>query len=324
MSPQQPTTKVEPRNLFYTKVFIFLSISFLSGSLAMLDDIYKNGLTFLKGGTVGISLLSAIGVTVDKMEKETNTSTPEWFAFGRNPDKALVNANAINEANQALPPSMRLQTPGSLAEELVNDIPMVKQLSKDLTNPIALAEDAISDIPEVDKLIAKARKNPFGKAKQVAQTVGNATGAGVSGVFGVLGIVAKATLQGLTGNLPASGQTVVITPSNSQQQLASANIPQIVDSAEQISKKINTSPVAVIGAVVQDIDPGDKTIATAIAVAGDVSNIASAPIKGIGDLVEDISPDPNVETVVNDVEKAASIATSPIGAGIGIISSLFH
>ena len=94
------------RNLFYTKVFVFLSIGFLAGSLVTLDDIHKNGFTLLKGGTLAISLLSSVGVTIDKMEKEKNISTPEWFPLGRNPSQAqaYVDKQQVLVAKQAVQP----------------------------------------------------------------------------------------------------------------------------------------------------------------------------------------------------------------------------
>jgi hypothetical protein len=97
---------MKSRNLFYTRTFVFLSIAFLSGSLPVLDDIQKNGLTILKGGALAISFLSSIGVTIDKMEKEKNVATPSWFPLGRNPDaaQAYVDKNQVLAANQAVQP----------------------------------------------------------------------------------------------------------------------------------------------------------------------------------------------------------------------------
>lgn len=119
---------LEPRNLFYTKTFIFLLITFLSGSIPNLVDMQKNGVSLEKSLYLVVSALGAIGITIDKMEKEPNVFTFKGVV-GRDPEKARENVAEIQSF--VTKPILAPIEQESISEALTDLVPTI-QTSKEI------------------------------------------------------------------------------------------------------------------------------------------------------------------------------------------------
>lgn len=90
----------KPTNLFSSNTFISLVIVVLSAAQPSIVDIAKNGGTFEKYFNLFITLLGAIGVAADKVDKEKNVYTPKWFPLGRNPEDAVTAVQPVVEVTE--------------------------------------------------------------------------------------------------------------------------------------------------------------------------------------------------------------------------------
>lgn len=127
---------MEPRNLFYTKTFIFLLITFLSGSIPNIVDMQKNGVSLEKTLYLVVSALGAIGITIDKMEKEPNVFTARGLG-GRDLEDAQANVQKTQATQLQTSMAIAEQSPvensqsEAITDALVDAIPQIK-VSQDL------------------------------------------------------------------------------------------------------------------------------------------------------------------------------------------------
>lgn len=127
---------MEPRNLFYTKTFIFLLITFLSGSIPNIVDMQKSGVSLEKTLYLVVSALGAIGITIDKMEKEPNVFTAKGLG-GRDLKDAQANVQKTQATQLQTSMAIAEQSPVEISQSetitdaLVDAIPQIK-VSQDL------------------------------------------------------------------------------------------------------------------------------------------------------------------------------------------------
>lgn len=132
----------KPTNLFSSNTFISLIIVVLSAAQPSIVDIAKNGGTFEKYFNLVITLLGAIGVAADKVDKEKNVYTPKWFPLGRNPEEAVTVVQPVKE----------------VAEKVVE----VTSQVTDAVNQVDVIANQVNDtVAEVDSVL----KNPLNLLK---------------------------------------------------------------------------------------------------------------------------------------------------------------
>ena len=85
----------QPRNLFTTTSFLSLTSSLLIASTPNIGDIVRNGGTIEKYLYLVASVLAGAGVATEKMKKEKDLYTPDWFPAGQNKSDVIAASPVI-------------------------------------------------------------------------------------------------------------------------------------------------------------------------------------------------------------------------------------
>jgi len=105
----------QPRNLFTTASFLSLASGLLIASTPNIADIVKNGGTVEKYLYLVAAVLSGAGVTSEKMRKEQELYTPNWFPVGQNKSDAIA-------ATAVTPDLITIATPQIITVPLVPEV----------------------------------------------------------------------------------------------------------------------------------------------------------------------------------------------------------
>ena len=113
----------KPVNLFSSSTFISLIIVVLSAAQPSILDISKNGGSFDKYFNLIITFFGAIGVAADKVDKEKNVYTPNWFPVGRNSDEVVAKIEeSVPVKEVALKVATSVEETTSKVNEMVNKV----------------------------------------------------------------------------------------------------------------------------------------------------------------------------------------------------------
>ena len=113
----------KPVNLFSSSTFISLIIVVLSAAQPSILDISKNGGSFEKYFNLIITFFGAIGVAADKVDKEKNVYTPDWFPVGRNSDEVVAKIEeSVSVEKVALKVATSVEETTSKVNEMVNKV----------------------------------------------------------------------------------------------------------------------------------------------------------------------------------------------------------
>lgn len=119
----------QPRNLFTTASFLSLASGLLIASTPNIADIVKNGGTVEKYLYLVAAVLSGAGVTSEKMRKEQELYTPNWFPVGQNRNDAIA-------ATAVTPDLITIATPQIVTVPFVPEVVTVPVVPQVITIPL--------------------------------------------------------------------------------------------------------------------------------------------------------------------------------------------